>query len=329
MQRPDSSDLFKTTTTRSSSNKTPLRTRMSPAPVKMRTASTDVLFNGRSSTGLFSDLAFSSSSSDDDEDEVLAEMRQAMVAENDMENKSSSASPAVPSPPLSPTDAINAMNEVAMRHVENGEYDNAVHIFQRVLAFQVGQYGDMHPAVASAYHNLGTIHAKRASILPEGQQQRHIRAQALECFQIAARTARDALGPLHPNVAVSLVRIGLLLQDSRQFQHAIVTFKEALRLRLAIFGVHHKLVSNIYNNLGLCTLHIGEFAEAAEYLGTAINIQRHVVEKEGSDQDKLELADTLFNLGGLCLEWIRREGPSSVRARDAEEAFAEALEVRG
>jgi len=42
----------------------------------------------------------------------------------------------------------------------------------------------------------------------------------------------------------------------------------------------------------------------------------------------LELADTLFNIGGLCLEWIRRQGPDARRAVDAENAFAEALEVR-
>jgi hypothetical protein len=43
---------------------------------------------------------------------------------------------------------------------------------------------------------------------------------------------------------------------------------------------------------------------------------------------QLELADTLFNIGGLCLEWIRQKGPDLRRAVDAEEAFAEALEVR-
>ena len=43
----------------------------------------------------------------------------------------------------------------------------------------------------------------------------------------------------------------------------------------------------------------------------------------------LELADTLFNLGGLCLEWIRKQGPDLRRSEQAEETFGEAVEVRG
>ena len=41
----------------------------------------------------------------------------------------------------------------------------------------------------------------------------------------------------------------------------------------------------------------------------------------------LELADTLFNIGGLCLEWIRKLGPDLRRAEESEDAFAEAYEV--
>jgi tetratricopeptide (TPR) repeat protein len=42
----------------------------------------------------------------------------------------------------------------------------------------------------------------------------------------------------------------------------------------------------------------------------------------------LELADTLCNIGGLCLEWIRQQGPHSQHATDAESSFAEALHIR-
>lgn len=230
------------------------------------------------------------------------------------------------------TDNVSILNQLAMEHIQNSEFDMALAAFQQVLEIQKKKNGDIHPTVASAYHNLGTVHAKRASVMiADSAQQRHCRALALECFQEAARTARHSLGPVHPNVAVSLVRIGLLLQESRQYQNAMVTFKEALRLRLTIYGVRHKLVANLYNNLGLCSMHLGDFEQGQEYLEAAVLIQRDVVAKSGGDQlnqDKLELADSLFNIGGLCMEWIRRGGPNLKRAIDAEEAFAEALEVR-
>jgi tetratricopeptide (TPR) repeat protein len=208
-------------------------------------------------------------------------------------------------------------------HVQNGEYDMALSCFEKVLELQIEHHGPSHPAVASAHHNLGTLHAKRAAlVLDESAQQRHLRALALASFQAAARTARDALGKTHPNVAVSLVRIGFLLLQSRQYQNAIVTFKEALRIRLASLGAHDALVANLYNNLGVCHMHLGNFEQGYEYLEAAMDIQRDFT------NEKLELADTLFNIGGLCLEWIRRQGPDLRRAVDAEEAFAEALELR-
>ena len=42
----------------------------------------------------------------------------------------------------------------------------------------------------------------------------------------------------------------------------------------------------------------------------------------------LELADTLCNIGGLCLEWIRQQGPHAQHATDAEKSFSEALDIR-
>jgi len=258
-------------------------------------------------------------------------------------------------------DNVHVLHRLAMEHIANGEYDNALVAFSRVLQKQRKTHGDLHPTVASAFHNLGTVHAKRAAVLlQDSAQQRHVRAQALTCFQAAARTARDSLGRNHPNVAVSLVRIGFLLLQSRQYQNAIVTFREALRIRLAAYGGQHGLVANLYNNLGVCHMHLAQFQRGREYLDAALDIQRDVVEqqqraaagttassssrnnaptssststsvsaaKKGVWMHRLELADTLFNIGGLCLEWIRRQGPDARRAVDAEEAFAEALEVR-
>ncbi|GKZ01318.1 hypothetical protein MPSEU_001082800 [Mayamaea pseudoterrestris] len=248
------------------------------------------------------------------------------------------------------TSNIALLNTLAMQHVQSNEFDMALDCFSRVLVLLQDLHADnpKHPAIASCHHNLGTLHAKRAQVVePESAQQKHLRLLALQEFQAAARTARDGLGRNHPNVAVSLVRIGFLLLQSRQYQNAIVTFQEALRIRIAAFGTtKHALVANLYNNLGVCHLHLGQFEKGLDYLQGALEIQRSIgdvigssattasfassthLSKENEWIQQLELADTLFNIGGLCLEWIRRRGPDSRRAVDAENAFSEALELR-
>ena len=232
-----------------------------------------------------------------------------------------------------PLEHIQGIHAMAMEHVMRGEFDMALQAFSQVLEVYIEQHGQAHPLTASAHHNLGTVHTKRAGLLPEYTlHQRHCREEALKCFQAAARSARDCptLGPNHPNVAVSLVRIGFLLLQSRQYQNAVITFEEALRIRIDNFGPAHGLVANLYNNLGVCQMHMQHFPDGQKHLQQALDIQKKLLtnEEEDSSTALLELADTLCNIGGLNLEWIRRQGPDARHARDAESAFLEALRLR-
>lgn len=223
----------------------------------------------------------------------------------------------------------------------NESYENLVLVFDGILQSQIQKHGEVHELVANAYRNLGMVHAKHAADVVSKENageaaahsfplQRQSRAKALACYQASARISRDVYGPLHPSVAVSLVRIGLLLLESGQYENAVVTFKEALRVRLAVYGTTHRLVANVWNNLGLCSVYLMNFAEGKQYFEAALEIQRKVIEEEGkqTDQDRLELADTLFNLGGLYIEWIRQKGSNTLLAVEAENIFVEALKVR-
>lgn len=234
-----------------------------------------------------------------------------------------------------PDEQIEQLNEAAMDAVQDGSLNDAVEMFGKVLSMQKALHGSKHPAVASAYHNLGTVQAKRAAALSDDAvAQQLCRTSALEAFQAAARTARDSLGPSHPNVAVSLVRIGFLLLHSRQYSNALITFAEALRIRLTAFGKKHALTANLYNNLGVCHMHMEEFDQGRRALHAGLVIQRLICAESDAKAKSdgsvpwLELADTLFNIGGLCLEWIRKQGPDLRRAEESEDSFAEAYEVR-
>ena len=263
-----------------------------------------------------------------------------------------------------PNENVEGINAMAIEHVLKGEYDMALHAFGQVLQVYQREFGGggttdsgdgssgnnhrvvAHPLVASTYHNLGTVHSKRAMLfLDNSLAQRTCRDQALLCFQAAARAARDSLGPTHPNVAVSLVRIGFLLLQARQYHNAVVTFEEALRIRVVHYGgggvggadgdsiEPHSLIANVYNNLGVCHMHLEEFDVGRRYLDRAVRMQQALmrtsdgVSSEAFRTQLLELADTLCNIGGLCLEWIRKQGPDARHAMDAESSFLEALEV--
>ena len=230
---------------------------------------------------------------------------------------------------------LEAVNASAKQHIETGEFELALSLFSQVLSIYTKKYGQVHPLVASVYHNLGMVHSQLAE-QRKGMQQQRDRQQSLECFQAAARSARDSLGKNHPNVAVSLVRVGFLLLQAQHYKNALITFSEALRIRLEHYGdTPHGLVANLYNNLGICHLHLKQFDESQKCLNQALEIQRQVLEMErvGCSREDLrtrllEVADTLCNVGGLALEKLQNQPGIPKHATDGEHAFAEALEIR-
>ena len=231
--------------------------------------------------------------------------------------------------------SLEAVNASAKQHIEAGEFELALSLFGQVLSIYMKKYGPVHPLVASVYHNLGMVHSQLAA-QQKGIQQQRDRQQSLECFQAAARSARDSLGKNHPNVAVSLVRVGFLLLQAQQYKNALITFSEALRIRLEHYGdTPHGLVANLYNNLGICHLHLKQFDESQMCLNQALEIQRQVLKMERvtCSRDELrtrllEVADTLCNVGGLALEKLQHQPGILKHTTDGEHAFAEALEIR-
>ena len=116
-----------------------------------------------------------------------------------------------------------------------------------------------------------------------------------------------------------LVRLGFILLGMEQFENALVTFEEALRVRIASLGGDHALVSKIQNNIGVTCLQMKRYADAGEAFRSALKIQRKVLSRLSIDcreghvkedflqRAKLELADTLCNVAALNLTWAETE----------------------
>lgn len=234
--------------------------------------------------------------------------------------------------------SLRDMSNTAQKHVDLCEFDSALNLFKRILIRYRNKYGEYHPLVAATYHNLGIVHSKRADLLAEDKkfQQLRVRQKALLCFQAAARAARDSLGREHPNVAISLVKIGFLHLSLQQYHTALLTFREALRIRKINFGGKpHLLIANLYNNLGICHLHLKQFQDSNKHFSKALQMQRHILEEGKIEYTRdelrarlLELADTLENLGGLSLEWLQQANPPLDIKLTADSQLAESIAIR-
>lgn len=118
-------------------------------------------------------------------------------------------------------------------------------------------------------------------------------------------------------VSVNLVKIGVSLLSSEQYKEAIVTFREALRMRQKKSGDSHPVVAKIYNNMGVAFLMLNMYEKGLASFLTALNSHndalRRVVET-GYLNDRaiiekfdLEIADMLCNVGSVCLDWLEKD----------------------
>mmetsp|Transcript_19910 Transcript_19910/g.30122 ORF Transcript_19910/g.30122 Transcript_19910/m.30122 type:complete len:1296 (-) Transcript_19910:1057-4944(-) len=206
---------------------------------------------------------------------------------------------------------LERLSAKASHFLSAGNFDDALEIFSDLLQCQKSLLGHAHPLVASTHHNIGVVHTKCASKASRMEEEELFNILAIKSFRKAASIARKTLGS-HPNVAVSLVRIGLILLQVGQYDDAVVTFQECLRIRQKAFGDKHPLVAKVYNNLGVAYLHVYDYERGLKAFESAKNIQRQSLKKLlsqcGDDlevyQVELILADTLSNIGSICLDWI-------------------------
>ena len=141
-------------------------------------------------------------------------------------------------------------------------------------------------------------------------------AKARELFERNVELA-EALGPGHPELARSLVNLGVLLQMAGELAEARATFERALPMIEANVGTEHASVASVLNNLGGSAYELKDFTAAKAAQSRALEIRRKLF----GDKHPA-VAQSLQNLGNAvgalgddekAVEYYRR----SIEIRDA------------
>lgn len=234
---------------------------------------------------------------------------------------------------------IEGMTAVAVEHLRRGEYDFAIRTYEQILESHVEWYGPMHPTVANVLHNVGMAHVRRAAT-QTGPARRESEESALIKLHDAVRVIRACREKTHPVVAASLFQIGVIFAHTDRQSDAISALRESLRIRRLNPDPSSTLVAKTYAYVGACHLDLGHYAEGRRAFESSLEVQRselsRLFESDRGDvrtrdtvtRTKMEIADTLFNLGSLLLAWAGRGQGVVSRVEDAEVAFAEALAMR-
>lgn len=118
-------------------------------------------------------------------------------------------------------------------------------------------------------------------------------------LQQALALRRKTLAPDHPEIAVSLNRLGMLAAESGAYERAIAFFREALALRRRRFGSDHPLVAASLNNLALALQDRGALTEAEPLYRETLAIDRRLLPPDDPQlwNDYANFALLLYDLG--------------------------------
>lgn len=234
----------------------------------------------------------------------------------------------------------NSLNNLAGLYRLMGRYSDAEQNYQQALAIMERHYATDHPAIAATLNNLGELYRV------QGQY------DLAEDYLVRALTIREKQQET-PFRAQSLISLGALYIEQGRYAKSKTVLRQAIELQKQYLGKNHPDLATTLNNLGICCMHQGNFAEAEECftqtlmmreqladeklalslnnLATLYQMQEKYTEAERLYQQavaiqeqflgprKLELARTLSNLGEL----YRLEK----KYKKAEQVFIRALNI--
>lgn len=196
---------------------------------------------------------------------------------------------------------------------QSADYTRAEAITNRAIAIYLEEYGPSDPRLinlrikqgdiakelgllpaALEYHQQAMAiadsvfapdHITRADILWRmGEAQRGVQDPegAQNSLNEALRIRRLALGPVHRDIALTLVSLGSLAQDRGQMDQAEEYFLEALEMRREIFGEVHSSVAATLNDLGNMERAQKDYEAALTYYRQAEELLNQIPEATGS-----------------------------------------------
>jgi len=175
------------------------------------------------------------------------------------------------------------LNNLTAVQKARGEMKEAASLTSRVLKLAKTQLGSLHPAVASACDQLGSIHYQAGNY-----------DEAEPLFREALDITGKTFGPDHSATAACMNNLAALLDARQQFKEAETLYRKALAIRHSLHGEHHSDTASTLHNLATVLEAAGKTDEAEQLFRRALDAWDKV-----SGQESPAFATTLLSLADL------------------------------
>ena len=234
-----------------------------------------------------------------------------------------------PSPIDGDADEATRLTTLAKHAQEQGDYPQALSLYQQALAIREQVLGPHHLEVAASLDNLAQLYQemKQQKLrelqqsgvpLPEQMfallQQPVEEDQAIPLYERALAIRERALGPDHPDVATTLDSLGRLHQDLGQAleRHGLIIlsqeyqkeeYSKALSLYQRALAIRQQALFPNHPNVATSLTNLAKLYEQSDSLGRALQkdalpfYEQALAILEQTQPDHPDTAEVLQNLG--------------------------------
>lgn len=135
------------------------------------------------------------------------------------------------------------LHEAAKASLNAGEYAKSLSFFESLKEAQVKRFGQVHPSVGAAIHNVAVVHLRMGN---------HEKAEKLFAEAVAIR--KETLGSDQLEVAASLSKLGSTRVALKKFDEALTDLREATRIARYKAGAHVSRRGNCCLCFTLCDI---------------------------------------------------------------------------
>ncbi|MCL2048697.1 MAG: tetratricopeptide repeat protein [Defluviitaleaceae bacterium] len=155
----------------------------------------------------------------------------------------------------------NLLNNIAFEYNRYGEYDKALHWYEKDLKISEKIHDTDHPDTATTYNNIAGVYYSQGKY-----------DEALHWYEKALKIKEKALDTDHPSTATTYNSIAVVYTNQGRYDKAVHWFEKALKIREKALGTDHPSTATTYNNIAVVYKDQGKYDEALHWYEKALKI---------------------------------------------------------
>ena len=157
----------------------------------------------------------------------------------------------------------HALNQTGLARKEAGDLDGAERDFQESIRIKRAVMPENSTYLGVTYYNMGDLLHARGDYM-----------RALDYFERVLEIDVENYGRDHPEIALDLTKIGVVLRDMREFERALQTFQRAGEIYEAKYPENHYRRGQYHMEAGKLHAIQEQTAEALEHFNAALAINQ-------------------------------------------------------